>query len=86
LSPGCVNCTAVFDLVAWWTTEKRALERARKALRLRKIWPSDHDEPFAAIFAALPIPQRWIDARDPNGRACCDTPRSGAPMLFENAR
>jgi hypothetical protein len=27
--------TAVFDLVAWWKAEDRALERARKALRLR---------------------------------------------------
>jgi|SRR5208337_1401823 len=40
----------VFDLVAWWTTEKRALERARKALRLQNISSSDHDEPFAAII------------------------------------
>jgi hypothetical protein len=42
--------TAVFDLVAWWTAENRALERARNALRLRNITPSDHDEPFAAII------------------------------------
>jgi hypothetical protein len=44
--------TAVFDLVAWWAAEDRALERARKALRLQNIWPSDHDEPFAAIILA----------------------------------
>jgi UvrD/REP helicase N-terminal domain len=42
--------TAVFDLVAWWTAENCALARARKALRLQNIWPSDHDEPFAAII------------------------------------
>jgi hypothetical protein len=41
--------TAVFDLVAWWAAEDRALERARKALRLQNIWPSEHDEPFAAV-------------------------------------
>src|SRR5436305_15092472 len=40
--------TAVFELVAWWAAEDRALERTRKALRLRKIRPSDHDEPLAA--------------------------------------
>jgi hypothetical protein len=42
--------TAVFDLVAWWKAEDRALERARKALRLRNIWSSDYDEPFAAVI------------------------------------
>jgi hypothetical protein len=42
--------TAVFELVAWWAAENRALERAQKALRLRHIIPSDHDEPFAAII------------------------------------
>ncbi|MFL6304919.1 MAG: hypothetical protein ACJ72H_15415 [Candidatus Sulfotelmatobacter sp.] len=42
---------SVFDLVAWWATERRALERARQALRLRSIHCRDHDEPFAAIIA-----------------------------------
>jgi hypothetical protein len=42
--------SAVFDLVMWWAAEDRALERARKALRLQNIWPSEHDEPFAAII------------------------------------
>src|SRR6266496_3918530 len=42
--------TAVFDLVAWWAAEGAAVERARKALRLRRLEPSDHDEPFAAII------------------------------------
>ena len=40
-----IYLTAVFDLVAWWTAENRAVERARKALRLRNIWVSDHIEP-----------------------------------------
>src|SRR5512144_1289997 len=50
--------TAVFDLVAWWAAEKRALARARKALRLQNIWPSDHDEPFAAIIRCTSDPGR----------------------------
>jgi hypothetical protein len=48
--PAASNCTAVFDLVAWWTTEKRAFERARKALRLRNIWPSDHEPSDAFLW------------------------------------
>jgi hypothetical protein len=42
--------TAVFDLVAWWTAEDRALDRAHWALRLRRICPFDREEPFAAII------------------------------------
>ena len=42
--------TAVFDLVAWWTAEKRALERAHKALRLRHINPFENEEPFAVVI------------------------------------
>ena len=42
--------TAVFDLVAWWVAEKRALERAHKALRLRHINPFKNEEPFAAVI------------------------------------
>jgi hypothetical protein len=41
---------AVFGLVAWWAAEKRALERAHKALRLRHLTPFDQEEPFAAII------------------------------------
>ena len=33
-----IYLTAVFELVAWWTAENRAVERAHKALRLRNIW------------------------------------------------
>jgi hypothetical protein len=42
--------TAVFELVAWWMGENRALERAQKALRLHHITPFDQEEPFAAII------------------------------------
>ena len=43
--------TAVFDLVAWWMAENRAVERAQKALRLRNMIPFDDKEPFAAIHS-----------------------------------
>src|SRR6266516_676326 len=54
--------TAVFDLVAWWAAENCALARARKALRLQNIWPSDHDEPFAAIIRCTADPAK-VDKR-----------------------
>jgi hypothetical protein len=58
--------TAVFDLVAWWTAEHCAIERAQKALRLRHILrhiiPSDHDEPFAAIIRCTADPAK-VDKR-----------------------
>jgi hypothetical protein len=57
-----VYLTAVFDLVAWWMAENRALERAQKALRLRRITPFDHDEPFAAIIRCTADPAK-VDKR-----------------------
>ena len=54
--------TAVFDLVAWWAAENCAVARARKALRLQNIWPSDHDEPFAAIIRCTADPAK-VDKR-----------------------
>jgi hypothetical protein len=54
--------TAVFELIAWWTAENRALERAQKALRLRRIIPTDHDEPFAAIIRCTADPSK-VDKR-----------------------
>jgi hypothetical protein len=53
---------AVFDLVAWWAAENRALERAHKALRLRYITPSDRDDPFAAIIRCTADPGK-VDKR-----------------------
>jgi hypothetical protein len=41
---------SVFNLIARWTAEKRAIVRSRKALRLHKIGLPDRDEPFAAII------------------------------------
>jgi hypothetical protein len=54
--------TAVFELVAWWTAENCAIERARKALRLRHIIPFDHEEPFAAIIRCTADPAK-VDKR-----------------------
>src|SRR6202022_3080681 len=53
---------AVFDLVAWWSAEKRALERAHKALRLRNMTPFDDEEPFAAIIRCTSDPAK-VDKR-----------------------
>jgi hypothetical protein len=54
--------TAVFELVAWWMAENRALERAQKALQLQRIIPTDHDEPFAAIIRCTADPSK-VDKR-----------------------
>jgi hypothetical protein len=54
--------SAVFDLVTWWTAENRAVERARRALQLRNISPSDYDEPFAAIIHCTADPEK-VDRR-----------------------
>jgi hypothetical protein len=54
--------TAVFDLVAWWVAEDRALEHAHKALRLQRICPFDGEEPFAAIIRCTADPTK-VDKR-----------------------
>jgi hypothetical protein len=54
--------TAVFNLVAWWTAERRALERAHKALRLHRMCPFDREEPFAAIIRCTADPTK-VDKR-----------------------
>jgi hypothetical protein len=54
--------TAVFELVAWWMAENRAVDRVRKALRSRNIWVPDHIEPFAAIIRCTADPTK-IDKR-----------------------
>jgi hypothetical protein len=54
--------TAVFDLVAWWAAEDRALEHAHKALRLQRICPFDGEEPFAAIIRCTADPTK-VDKR-----------------------
>ena len=54
--------TAVFNLVAWWTAEHRALERAHKALRLQRMCPFAGEEPFAAIIRCTTDPAK-VDKR-----------------------
>jgi hypothetical protein len=54
--------TAVFDLVAWWAAEGRAVSRGHWTLQLQNIWPSDHDEPFAAIVRCTSDPGK-VDKR-----------------------
>src|SRR6266480_7823404 len=54
--------SAVFDLVMWWKAEDRAISRARWALRLQNISPSDHDESFTAIIRCTSDPAK-VDKR-----------------------
>jgi hypothetical protein len=54
--------TAVFDLVAWWAAEKRALQRGHQALRLQRICPFDGEEPFAAVIRCTAEPAK-VDKR-----------------------
>jgi hypothetical protein len=42
--------TAVYGLVAWWAAEGREINRARRALRLRRLKVSDREGPFAAVI------------------------------------
>ena len=57
-----IYLTAVFDLVAWWAAEGRALERAHKALRLQRICPFAGEEPFAAVIRCTADPAK-VDKR-----------------------
>jgi hypothetical protein len=57
-----IYLTAVFELIAWWAAENRAIDRAHKALRLRQITPFDHEEPFAAIIRCTADPAK-VDKR-----------------------
>jgi hypothetical protein len=52
--------TAVFNLVAWWAAEKRALERGHKALRLRHINPFENEEPFAVVIRCTGWQLSWL--------------------------
>jgi hypothetical protein len=54
---------AVFELVAWWMADNRALERAEKALRLRHLTSFDQEEPFAAIIRSTADPAK-VDKRN----------------------
>jgi hypothetical protein len=49
---------AVFELIAWWTAEGHALDRARWALRLQNSDASTCNEPFAAIIRCTSDPRK----------------------------
>jgi hypothetical protein len=42
--------TAVFELVMWWDEERKAVNRARRALQLRGYSSLREPEPFAAVI------------------------------------
>jgi hypothetical protein len=48
--------TAVYGLVAWWTAEGHEIDRARRALRWRRLKVSDREDPFAAIVRCTADP------------------------------
>ena len=77
--------TAVFDLVAWWTAEHRALERAHKALRLQRICPFDGEEPFAAVIRCTADPAK-VDKRTRVQMVTVAAVCAGIQVAFRTAR
>ena len=53
---------AVFDLVAWWAAEGRAVSRAHRALLLQPLDLPTTDEPFAAVILCTADRQK-VDKR-----------------------
>ena len=54
--------TAVFDLVAVWQTENRAVDRAKRALWMKRREHGDNIEPFAAVIRCT-SPRNKVDAK-----------------------
>jgi hypothetical protein len=54
--------SAVFNLMAWWTADGRALDRARRALRLQNLDASKCNEPFAGVILCTSDPAK-VDRR-----------------------
>jgi hypothetical protein len=50
--------TGVYGLVAWWTAEGRAADRARRALRLQRLDVSEREDLFAAIIRCTADPAK----------------------------
>jgi hypothetical protein len=48
--------SAVYGLVAWWAAEGREIDRARRALCLRRLKVSDREAPFAAVIRCTADP------------------------------
>jgi len=51
--------TAVYELVEWWAVERRAVERAERALRISGLLAPENPDPFAAVIAATIAPDRF---------------------------
>jgi hypothetical protein len=49
---------AVYGLVSWWGAEERAIDRARRALRLQRLEVSEREDPFAAIIRCTADPAK----------------------------
>jgi hypothetical protein len=49
--------TAVYNLVSWWAAEGRAVERAWRALRSRRLDVPEREDPFAAIIRCTADPK-----------------------------
>jgi len=54
--------TAVYGLIEWWAVERRAVERAERALRITGLLVSEDPDPFASVIAASIAPDR-LDRR-----------------------
>jgi hypothetical protein len=54
--------TAVFDLVTVWEAENRAIERAKRALSLKRRAGGDNIEPFAAVIRCTSS-RKKVDAK-----------------------
>ncbi len=50
--------TAVHGLVVWWAAEGRDLDRACRAVRLRRLELSDREDPFAAVIRCTADPAK----------------------------
>ena len=49
---------AVYGLVSWWAAEERAIDRARRALRLQRLEVSEREDAFAAIIRCTADPAK----------------------------
>jgi hypothetical protein len=49
---------AVYGLVAWWAAEGREVDRARRALRLRRLEVFDREDPFGAVIRCTADPAK----------------------------
>jgi hypothetical protein len=59
--------SAVYGLVAWWTAEGREIDRARRALRFRRLKISAREGAFAAVIRARPTRPRPTNEHGASG-------------------